>query len=232
MKHLVFFDIDGTLLRLPGAGRRAFQRSLKDVFGWDDDIAYINFYGATDLDVLDRIVRRHHGVNTPERTQAFFTRLEETLREEAEAVDPIVYPGVRELLSALSARDDVLTGIVTGNIETCATLKLSAAGLRDRFMLGAFGHEHADRIEIARLALQRALAMYPEGQQPETVALIGDTGSDIAAAKAIGARAVAVATGSHTVEELTAEGADAVFEDVTDLPAVLTALTGPFQTLE
>lgn len=223
-KSLVLFDIDGTLLQMHGAGRRAFRRALQYVFGWDDDIAYINFYGATDLDVLDRICRRHNEDLTHEKTAAFFARMPIELRETVLETGAETYPGVHELLKHLSGREDVLLGIVTGNIESCARIKLETAGLHDHFMLGAFGHEHADRNDIARLAVRRAKAHLPEGEAFCRIILIGDSAADVQAAKAIGAMAMAVATGRQTAEELRAARADEAFEDLSDLRCVLRAM--------
>lgn len=217
---VVLLDIDGTLLHVRGAGRASFVRALAAVFGWDDDIAYINFAGATDLDVLDRIVRRHGHAATAEEVDRFFDRLAVELRETIRGVEPTVYPGVRELLHRLSADPRAIVGLVTGNTGRCARIKLEAAGLHGHFVLGAYGHEHGDRKAIAALALERA-RRHGGGRGPGAVWLVGDTPADIAAAHAIGARCLAVATGGHGVEALTESGADQSLPDLGDVASVL-----------
>jgi len=217
---LVLFDIDGTLLDTSGAGRRAFAQALEDAFGWGAEAQTLSFAGATDLDLLERIAQRRGTTLTPDRVEDFFARLPGTLRTALAAEPPRVYPGVRDLLAVLSARADVHLGLVTGNIESCAWVKLESCGLHDHFDLGAFGHEHADRRAIARLARTRAEQRLP-GASFRTCCLIGDTPSDIRAAHAIGARALAVATGGFTAAQLGDAGATWVLESLADTDRIL-----------
>ncbi|HMP89380.1 MAG TPA: HAD hydrolase-like protein [Kiritimatiellia bacterium] len=217
---LVLFDIDGTLLDLHGAGRKSFALALAEAFGWMGDIDYISFAGATDIDVLDQIFRRNQRALTPDDVSHFFTTLPRKLADSVKNVEATIYPGVPELIEQLSAHPDVIIGLVTGNIEACAYIKLEKANLHGHFQLGAFGHEHGDRKEIARLAKSRAEAQLPPGASFTKIYLIGDTPSDIAAARYIDATAIAVATGSYTVDQLHAAGADHVvttLEPVADL---------------
>lgn len=208
------FDIDGTLLDLHGAGRRAFSLALKEAFGWKDEIAYIKFAGATDLDVLDQIFKRNQRTLTREDVELFFSILPAKLRETSAEIEATIYPGVMDLVVNLSARPDVTIGLVTGNIESCARIKLEKAGLHGHFQLGAFGHEHGDRREIARLALERATSSLPSGRSFSRVFLVGDTPSDITAAHHIGAISIAVATGQHTVDMLANAGAHHVLDSL------------------
>lgn len=221
---LVLFDIDGTLLDTHGAGRLSFVRTLEAVFGWRDDIDYIRFAGATDLDVLARIAARRGQALEPAQIERFFAHLPRELEATTQGDEPTIYPGVRELLHELSRNPRALLGLVTGNIESCARIKLARCNLHDHFVLGAFGHEHADRNEIARLARRRAADALGPGRRFRATFLVGDTPSDIAAAHAIGAAAVAVATGSYARERLQAAGAEAVWENLGDTRAVLAGL--------
>lgn len=226
VRTLVFFDIDGTLVQMAGAGRKAFCRALREVYGLDDNIAYIQFSGGTDLDVLGQIARRHGLVLTPEKTDAFFGALDRHLEQTLRDAEPILFPGVAELLQILAEDDRFLLGLVTGNIESCAFRKLAYFELHRHFLLGAFGHEHADRIEIARLARERALEYAGPEAKIAGSFLVGDTPSDIAAAHGIGATAIAVATGMVPARELQAAGADHVLEDFSDPGGVLRLLRG------
>jgi phosphoglycolate phosphatase len=217
---VVFFDIDGTILHMDGAGRRAFIRALDRTFDWDDAIEYISFAGATDLQVLDDIAARHHHDLTDEERDRFFDCMAGTLAEAVTEVEPVVHPGVRELVARLASRDDVLVGLVTGNEARCARTKLRHFDLHGHFMLGAFGHEHADRNEIARLALRRAERRLAPERVPGSIFLVGDTPNDIRAAREIGGRSIAVATGGIDEAVLREAGADFVLPDLADAARV------------
>ncbi len=231
---LILFDIDGTLLDTSGAGRRSFALALESAFGWDAEAHSISFAGATDLDVVARIAERRGCRLSPHQVEDFFARLPDTLRNALQREPPRVYPDVQALLENLSARDEVNLGLVTGNIESCAWVKLESCNLHGHFTLGAFGHEHGDRREIARLALHRAHQRLPPGRTYRACFLIGDTSSDIRAAHAIGATALAVATGSYDATSLREAGADAVLTSLepTEHLLALLALSNQHQERE
>lgn len=217
-RRAVFFDIDGTLLHVHGEGRAAFAAAARDEFGVDDDLQWVCFAGATDLDVLRQMLERHGRGAEVSTIDRFFSRMAVVLRERLAAAPPELCPGTRELLAALARDRETLIGLITGNTGPCARIKLEAAGLHGHFVLGAFGHEHGDRLDIARLALARARRHGLPSNAPTVV--IGDTPLDIAAARAIGARALAVATGTHSEPELRAAGADRVVPDLADTTAI------------
>ena len=208
---LVLFDIDGTLVDVRGAGRRAFARALKDTWRVDDDLAHVTFAGATDLGVLAQLEARHALDRTLDA--AFFARMELTLTDELARDPPHALPHARESVDALASRDDVTLGLLTGNARACAHLKVAGAGIRSVFGCGAFGDEHADRNELARRARGDATR----------VVVVGDTPKDIEAARAIGARAVAVCTGRYGPDALA--HADVVVDTLANLhwPAQLDA---------
>ncbi len=220
----VLFDIDGTLLDFHGAGRKSFVQALEQMFGWRDEITYIHFHGNTDLNVLRQIFAAHGAELTAAKQRDFFAALAMELNQLAAEAPSTCHPGVAGLLQALAADPRVALGIVTGNIESTAHIKLHRAGLRHFFRHGGYSDEHADRADIARQALGRLRADLPPGTDFSAVWLIGDTPSDIAAAHAVGARCLAVATGRSTIPELHAAGADAVFPTLADTAAVLHAL--------
>jgi len=221
---VVLFDIDGTLLDMRGAGRKSFVRALKTVFGWDDDIQYINFAGNTDLNVLQQVMEKHGRTLTDDDRHRFFERMPVDLAQTAGEAELVIYPGVRELLEKLSSDPRVVLGLVTGNVEACARIKLWQFDLHGHFVLGAFGDDHADRTEIARLAMKRVRDSLKPGQEIGGLFLVGDTPFDIAAAKTIEATSIAVATGKFNVEALRTAGADHVLSDLSDTSAVLTLL--------
>jgi phosphoglycolate phosphatase-like HAD superfamily hydrolase len=220
----ILFDIDGTLMDFHGAGRKSFVQALEKVFGWRDDIAYIQFHGNTDLNVLREIFARHGAELTAARQRDFFATLAIELEQLAVGAPSTRHPGVAELLAALAADDRVALGVVTGNIESTARIKLQHVGLHRHFHHGGYSDEHADRADIARQALTRLRAELPPGADFSAVWIVGDTSFDVAAAHAIGARCLAVATGRPTLAELRAAGADHVLPNLADTPAVLKIL--------
>ena len=224
MHKVVFFDIDGTLVESGGAGRAAFISALHSVFNWTDNIDYIHFSGATDLDVLRQIFERYECELTEDDTLRFFDQLPVELEEAVLTHKVYALPGVAALLDQLAHDPDCIAGLITGNIESCARIKLAAAGIDHPFLLGAFGHEHADRNEIAKLAFQRACDLLPAGAEIGAAYLIGDSPADIAAAHAIGAHAIAVATGTPSYRELTDAGANTVLENLLDADLVGTII--------
>lgn len=217
----VLFDIDGTLVDMRGAGRLSFVRALKSVFGWEDDIPYINFAGNTDLGVLLEVAR-HHGVTLSDADRKkFFRQLPRELEQTVKEVELVIYPGVRNLLQTLSDREDVILGLVTGNVAESARIKLQQFDLHRHFVLGAYGDDHANRADIARLALRRIENRMKDNQHLRGCYLIGDTPHDVMAAKSISATSIAVATGKFTEDDLCKCGADYVLTNLEDTPTVL-----------
>ncbi len=223
----VFFDIDGTLLYTDGAGRVAIRAALEEVYGTSGPIDGYVFHGKTDprivIDLMvaagleESEVRRR----VPEVWPVYLRFLARQLEERQREGRVTLLPGIAELLAALESRPDVEVGLLTGNIEEGARLKLAAAGLASAFGVGGFGSDSEDRAGVARAALNRSGERV--GEAPVTVVL-GDTPEDVACARAVDAYAVAVATGLHTVAELLESGADAVFEDFSDTEAVLSCI--------
>ena len=228
MKRLILFDIDGTLLHTNGAARRAFERGLLEVYGTAGPIDTHRFDGKTDPQIarellslaglpheqidasLDRLYRAYLASMTAEVARPGYA--------------PLVYPGVREVLDVLQSRADVLVGLLTGNIADGASLKLRAAGLHEYFEFGAFGSDSEDRGELPAIAVTRARERTGIDFRGKDVVVIGDTPSDIRCGQSLGVFALGVCTGRHSREELLAEGADHVLDDLSDTPRVLDIL--------
>jgi phosphoglycolate phosphatase-like HAD superfamily hydrolase len=136
-------------------------------------------------------------------------------------------PGVAEVVKALAVRDDAVVGLLTGNIEAGARVKLRPTGLWPLFRLGAYGSDDLDRRKLPGIACERAHRVAGHAFAFEQVTIIGDTPLDVDCARACGAVAVAVATGFHPPEDLRACAPDLFFTDFSDVPAALTALTAP-----
>jgi phosphoglycolate phosphatase-like HAD superfamily hydrolase len=230
MKRVVLFDIDGTILWTDGAGRRAVHRALEEVFGASAPIGH-EFDGKTDPQIVRELMElagmSAHQIQT--RLPDALARYVELLRAELGDADHTdkVYPGVTVLLDALEARDDVLLGLLTGNVREGAVVKLTAVGIaHDRFRIGAFGSDHAERPELPAIARARAERLLGVPVSGHNVVVIGDTPADMGCGRGIGARAIGVATGRYSVPDLQACHAAAVFTDLSDTAAVLRAIMG------
>ena len=200
----IFCDIDGTLLHAPGAGSSAFGDAFAEVFHVSVDMSRINFAGATDIRVLEQLMREQGIPPDPAREQLFFERLPAFLDHNMATAPPVVFPGVVPFLARVSKHWKL--GLVTGNIKSCAAIKLKHAGLSEYFDgIGGFGDDDGDRKKMAALALERA-------GHPDRAFLLGDTPSDIEAAHANGMVSVAVCNGQFDRATLEGEGADLVVD--------------------
>jgi phosphoglycolate phosphatase-like HAD superfamily hydrolase len=227
--RLVLFDIDGTILLTDGAGRRAVHRALMEVFGSTGTTDH-RFDGKTDPQIVRELMRLegHADEHIDERMGRMLSRYVEFLHEELHSGvgSTRLMPGVRELLDALDARDDMLLGLLTGNLEAGARAKLGAAGIDpDRFRVGAYGSDHELRGELPGLAQRRAREELGLDIPGHDVVVIGDTPADIQCGRAIGARAIGVATGHYSVDQLSQHRPAAVFEDLSATDEVIRAIT-------
>ncbi len=232
--RLILFDIDGTLLWTDGAGRRAIQRALLDEMGTAGPIEKYRFDGKTDPQIVRELMTLagHPEAEAEERIAAVCRRYVELLTTEL-AQGPRnmrLLPGVRELLAALEPHETAgraLVGLLTGNLQGGAGLKLTAVGLDPaRFAVGAYGSDSARRPELPAIAAERAARHTGKRFSGADIVIVGDTPDDVACAGPIGARTVAVATGFFDVAQLRATGAAHVFENLTDTRAVTDALLG------
>jgi phosphoglycolate phosphatase len=228
--RLILFDIDGTLLTAKGAGRRAFTRALTEVYGTAGPVEAYDFRGKTDprivLDLLGAM-----GIPPPEiergltRCFEIYTRaLAEEIEARAGAV--VTLPGVAALVRALARTEGLVLGLLTGNIEAGARIKLAPTGLGPYFRTGAYGSDDADRRRLPALAARRAEALAGRRLAAGDVVVVGDTPHDLDCARAFGARAVAVATGQYPRAELAALGPDLLFDDFADVERAARLLGG------
>ena len=223
---VLLFDIDGTLVLTGGAGGRAMTRAFEDLYGVANGFDGVPFNGRTDAWILARAAAAH-GIDGDAITR-FKPLYLDYLADELHRPGPRkgVMPGVGPLLDALAPRGDVFLALLTGNFEEGARLKLEHFDLWRYFPCGAFGDTTHDRNRLLPEALDRVIGCGGPQAAPADVVIIGDTPLDVGVAIAGGVRSIAVATGSHTVAELRSSGADAVFQDLSDLKAVLAALEG------
>lgn len=212
----IFCDIDGTLMHAKGAGRFAFGAAFEAVYGVPVDMAHINFAGATDIRVIAQLLREQDIDPVPELTQRFFDLLPDYLDRSMAEDPPEIFPGVEHFLERVSRNWSL--GLVTGNIRACAYLKLRHGGIERYFSeVGGFGDDDGCRNQMAAMALERA-------GNPELAFLLGDTPSDVQAARSNGMVSVAVCNGQFDRAALEAEGADLVVDSFEDADELFRAL--------
>ena len=226
MSKLVLFDIDGTLVLSGGAGLRAMTRTFEEIFQVRDGLVGVSMAGCTDTMILDEAIARL-GLEADQPVRArFHERYCVWLAQEILLPGPRkgVMPGVRELLEVLSGRDDVVAGLLTGNVAKAARIKLEHFDLWRYFPFGAYGDDAPERDHLVEIAIERARACGVPTLAPHDVLVVGDTPLDVACAASTGARAVAVATGWFDEPTLWDSGADVVFGDLSDTAAFLDLL--------
>ena len=235
MRKLILFDIDGTLVLTGGAGIRALNRACEQLVGHGAALDGIAVAGRTDSIILADVVARTGRSLDDALFEELRARHIACLRDEIDrpgTPQPFealgdrsglkaVMPGVRDLLDALEPRSDVLLGLLTGNFEAGARIKLEHFDLWRYFRCGAYGDDAADRNDLVPFALDRARRSGLGEIAPEDILVVGDTPHDIACARVVGATPVGVATGGFTADALRACGADIVFDDLSDTAAFL-----------
>jgi phosphoglycolate phosphatase len=191
------FDIDGTLLHARGGVHTdAFSSSVEFVMGHPLSIGGIPVHGSTDTGILRDAFRQ---AAVPDevwqpRMDEILVRMRQTVLERRQHMSVTVMPGVFSMLAYLKRRGKLL-GVATGNLEEIGWLKVKLAGLREYFTFGSFSDRHALRSDLIANAQKLA------GLNVK-LCVVGDTPSDIAAAKANGLPTIAVATGVYSYEEL------------------------------
>jgi phosphoglycolate phosphatase len=228
---ILLFDIDGTLIATGGAGKRAVVRALER-FGQDfgrglaDGALGFSFAGMTDRAIIRRGLEASSMPVSEAAIDAILDAYLAALRDEVGLSGAGAFrllPGVVALLDALEGRPELALGLGTGNVEPGARIKLGHVGLADRFAFGGFGSDAEERAELVRTGALRGAVHLGRPLEDCRVVVIGDTHRDIAAARAIGADCVAVATGPETLDDLVANGPRFAFADLT-APEVLEAL--------
>lgn len=224
MFQLVLFDIDGTLIQSGGAGERAFARVAELEFGVANGTARLHFAGRTDSSIVREFFTHFSIPATPENFRRFFDAyvfLLDDLLHRTEGGR--ILPGVTELIDGLNGLPTPpVIGLLTGNIQLGAQIKLRHFGLWSRFQTGGFGDDHEDRNEVAAVAHRRGNQLLGSrlnrSLRGEEILVIGDTPRDIECGRAIGARTLAVATGKFGVDELRRDEPDWVVETLAELP--------------
>lgn len=218
----LFFDMDGTLVENSSLMPAAFKQGFAEA-GYEISIEPWRGSGRTDYEILD-IYLGDFGL-TGERKEQVKEEIAETIQKivigRVEENGLKALPGTVELIAKLNEMK-LYPGLLTGNMEVIVTPKLKAAGMkREDFLYGGFGDHSTCRADTARKALASASAFLGREVDPERCLIIGDTPNDIACARAVGAKALAVATGRFSVDDLNEYKPDFLLQDLTDIPAFL-----------
>lgn len=204
MTHVFFWDIDGTLLSTARAGVLALEDAVRETCGAQVYLADLPTSGLTDHQVAVAALEAAGCTADPRTVADFVAVYERRLPERLHAREGRELPGARELLVALGQRSDALSLLLTGNTELGARAKLRHYGLDDLISDGAYSTDQGERTEIAHRALDRATVRLGRAPRSEETYVIGDTPHDVACGEAIGARTIAVASGTYSCDQLAA----------------------------
>ncbi|MBX7152670.1 HAD hydrolase-like protein [bacterium] len=231
MKRLVLFDIDGTLLLCGRAPRKAITQAMIKIFGTAGAVDQFSFSGKTDPQIIFELMQSAHIANEiiqagiPKAIDDYLVALEATLL----SGDIKILKGVENLLERVAGHEDIVLGLLTGNVLRGAHLKLSRAGLGHYFFngmppLGAFGSDSIHRHDLPAIAVERANVIKHRQFSGKEIVIIGDSPSDVLCGKSLNVKSIAVATGWHKTDELKSYEPDFVFEDLSATDAVTEAI--------
>jgi phosphoglycolate phosphatase-like HAD superfamily hydrolase len=224
LKRLLLFDIDGTLVHSGGAGVHALRAALVERFRVKDELADIEIAGMTDSGIVMSILKKHQIPSSPENVAGFIDSYIHFLSLELPRRTGKLLPGVLEMLGKLITRPHLVLALLTGNVSRGAQLKLEHYGVWHFFEFGAFADDHHDRNELGTFARARATARHGQAFDADFIDVIGDTPRDIACGKAIGARTIAIATGTWPREKLSTHQPDFLFDDLSNVDEVISTL--------
>ena len=225
-KKLVLFDIDGTIMDTDGAGNQSFVDALTQVFDRPISCEGYSSSGKTDTQIALELAEIF-GVpraETESRLQDIREIYLAGLEKELAAIEPTVLPGVTKLISAVAEAAACVTGLLTGNFEPAAWMKLDRVNLSDPFEMGAFGDGASARSDLPGRAVEKAKELTGQTFVGKDVVIIGDTPNDVACGRHLDVKSIAVATGRFDEAELSEAGPDFLFRDLHDTSRVLQAI--------
>ena len=226
LKLLYLFDIDGTLITSGGAGETSYREAVAQFCGSLAPLEGINFAGNTDTGLARSVLVAAGMEPTQETIMALHDTYLEILIQRIHQHQGSILPGIIQLLDRLKERSECVLALLTGNLAAGAELKLTHYGVWHYFDFGAYADDHHERNRLGPVAVSRAFEAHGEEFTPDRIYVIGDTPRDIECGKAFGAKTVAVATGKYSREELASHYPEFLFDDFSDVDAVM-ALIAP-----
>lgn len=215
--YLFLFDIDGTLISAGGAGTRSLNLAFKEVLEISDAFKNFEMAGKTDIQIIKEGLIIHGIKPTPLMIKKLIKSYIKNLSIEINNNSKHLKKGVPQFLNFIKNELRFPTGLLTGNIEKGARIKLEAFSLNPFFPFGAFGSDHEDRNHLLPIAIERFFRIYKRKISFNQCIIIGDTPRDVECAKLYGAKVIAVATGPYKEEELQKTEADFVIKDLTQI---------------
>ncbi len=226
LKKLVLFDIDGTLLSVNSINRRILMDALREVYGTEGSAGTHNFAGKMDSVIIYEVLQ-NTGLSDSVIAEKFDKAKEtyiEMFRMHARHTDIILMEGIRELLDKLSASSELMLGLLTGNFEGSGRHKLLLPDINHYFSFGAFADDAASRNELPQVAVDKAYQLTGEKFSEQNIIIIGDTEHDIACARVVNAKSIAVATGTYSSEELKKHNPHILYENLTATDIVISEI--------
>ncbi len=221
VKKLILWDIDGTLIVSGRAGIFALAKAFQKKYGREPDFSRLDVSGRTDRWIAQQVLEQQNLEATPDTIHAYLEAYLECLQEELNARPGRVLPGILDLLERFRTNPRIAQGLLTGNLQRGARIKLEHYQVWHYFSFGAFGDDSPIRNELGPHAVKRARTSHSVDFAPENIFVIGDTPHDIECGKAIGAKTIGVATGNFSVATLQQHHPTAVFADFSDQAAFL-----------
>jgi phosphoglycolate phosphatase-like HAD superfamily hydrolase len=216
VKKLLLWDIDGTIMPSTGVGEKAIDAALFKAHGKHGSIHDIDYKGKTDTYITHEMFKMLGIPENSETVHSFFEAYFEVLPDLLKTTTREALPGVANVLELAHQRKDLVQGLLTGNVSKGAEIKLAHYQVWHYFEFGAFGSDSPNRNDLGPVAQKRAKEIHDIEFPPENIYIIGDTPNDVACAKAIRARCIAVATGAYSVEHLKSLNPDFVLPDLSN----------------
>ena len=226
LKKLVLFDIDGTLLTMTSTNRRVLADALKEVYGTAGSTDVHNFSGKMDRNIIYEVLQSA-GLTDRDIAEKFDLAKETYItmfRKQAKPSDVVLLQGVRELLEKLAGRSELVLGLLTGNFEGSGRHKLLLPDINHYFPFGAFADDRDHRNELPLVAVEKAYQLTGITFSEENIIIIGDTEHDIACARVVRAKSIAVATGTYSTEELEKHRPHVLYENLSQTDVILTEI--------
>ncbi len=227
MKKLLLFDIDGTLITGHGVPKKLALEIIQKHFPGFENGQQVQFNGMTDPLIVQQVLAANNhkiGLDDPIINVILDEFLDKLKTHVTPKNPPTILPGVQELLEACNQNNNLFIGLVTGNMMRGAKIKLSAAGLNNYFVIGAFGSDHWNRNHLPPIAIDRAKQYFEQAFLKENIWIIGDSPKDVECAKVNGLKCLAVLTGKIEKDVMFNAGADVVMKDLSDLDEFFTII--------